>query len=801
MLGPDAPPHPRLPIWLFGAIAVVGLVLVALRPISPFEQDEVLFLRGVADYDVARHSPHPPGYPLFVGMGKLIRLVLGDPIASLQVVSTAAATASLLLVALVVARLGGRARPAALAAGLLLATPTFLYHSNMGFSDPPGAALALAAVVAAVALDGRPRQAGVTGALAAAALAVRPQLALLMLPTGAWLVWTSIRQRRWLGLLGGLASGVAVSALCWIPAVLATGATRFGQSIVDAVNWLRDHEANAHFPGAALGPGLQHWLIDPWGEPWLAGIFWLAVVAGAVTWWRRGQRRLVRLAGGTAAVYLLLAPWMMGMSEAVRYQLPVLPFLATLAAGVALLPAGAAVIAAAGIWGLAAIAWTGPTLLLRHDELSPAWACLRYVASNFDPTHAVITYDPVFKPHVGYVLDPYEFHLTERRTATAYNSFVPQGVVVFVASNISRGEQSLFVRQWQTAALSTLGRGYYDRCEVSRLPDTATVQFSSTFALVPGGWTLAARGTITLPAGAPPQALRVAAGAEPLTIRVGDGPAIGVPANRQHVALFAAGTAEVTVSSGGLARAAAIELLPLDADNARRITAPPTDRFWVVPTVAHKAGRLGTFWVTDLLVRNPSATALVVELEVLPSLGGAPIVTSSDILPGRTVLLSDVGVSLASSGGDGALHVRAREPFAVLWRTYDREQPHTLSDPGFWPPLQESSARLETDLPPLPFRPGELGVRSAVGVHNPGSTPATADVVMTHGSTVRKERLALPPGGSQVLDGGTLLGPQWRRLAAEVSVWVRANEPVHVFGSTVENDTNHARYVLPDRPR
>ena len=33
--------------------------------------DSVNFALGVRDFDVANHRPHPPGYPLYIALGKL----------------------------------------------------------------------------------------------------------------------------------------------------------------------------------------------------------------------------------------------------------------------------------------------------------------------------------------------------------------------------------------------------------------------------------------------------------------------------------------------------------------------------------------------------------------------------------------------------------------------------------------------------------------------------------------------------------------------------------------------------------
>ena len=91
---------------MLGGLLLYGVALWVLRPLTPFEQDEVLFLRGLEKYDVAKHAPHPPGYPLYIGIGKALRALVGDPVTALQLVSVAAAMAALLFAWLLARRAG-----------------------------------------------------------------------------------------------------------------------------------------------------------------------------------------------------------------------------------------------------------------------------------------------------------------------------------------------------------------------------------------------------------------------------------------------------------------------------------------------------------------------------------------------------------------------------------------------------------------------------------------------------------------------------------------------------------------------
>ncbi len=52
-----------------------------------FNWDAVNFVLALDDYDVRLHHPHPPGYPVFVGMGRIVQIVIPDPNAALVAVA------------------------------------------------------------------------------------------------------------------------------------------------------------------------------------------------------------------------------------------------------------------------------------------------------------------------------------------------------------------------------------------------------------------------------------------------------------------------------------------------------------------------------------------------------------------------------------------------------------------------------------------------------------------------------------------------------------------------------------------
>jgi hypothetical protein len=72
---------------LFGGLASL-FALTRSRWLDDF--DSVNFALALDDFDVTKHQPHPPGYPIYVAAGKLVHLVIGDHAAALTLVSSLA---------------------------------------------------------------------------------------------------------------------------------------------------------------------------------------------------------------------------------------------------------------------------------------------------------------------------------------------------------------------------------------------------------------------------------------------------------------------------------------------------------------------------------------------------------------------------------------------------------------------------------------------------------------------------------------------------------------------------------------
>jgi len=792
--------------WPTAALLAYGVVLWLLRPRTPFEWDEVLFLQALDSYDVALHQPHPPGYPLYVAIGKLVRLLVGDPVRALQLLSVLATLATLALLWHLARRLDAGTWPSRLAVTILALTPTVLFHANVGFSDLPGVALALASAGALTAALDRPERLPGAGALAAATAAVRPQLVLALVPLGIAAMVCAVREKRWRALAGGLIGGATVSLLCWVPAVVVTGPGRFRQALIDAGNWLAEKETTGRLPGAPLDVTRDQWFVFPFGTPLLAITFWLLVVLGGALLWRAGKRRLVLVAGGSGMFYLMAALFTMHYAESVRYVLPALPFFALLAGGVGVLPSGwprRALVGAVAAWCAAAAVWLAPVLALRHREPAPVWESLTWVAENTDQRLVTVVFDGAFKPHVAYLLRARGFRTNEKREAIAYANFVPDGAVVYVTRDARSSGDVLLARAWAGRALPGLTRMLYERCFVTRNAPEESVRFSSDFRVTNTAWELRDHGELSLPTRVPMQLVHAVAGDRALALRLGREPGFELDPGAEAFVPLSPGTAgplAVAVVGGGTTLFPGLDLLPVREQDWRWLTGGAGERELVVPTAAHVSGRLQTLWITDVLVRNADAThplTLMVEFTEQRGQEVKLISRARTVAAGASTLLRDLVARTLGAAGGGGLRLKGDRPFLALWRTYNQTTPHTFTDPVFLPAFAPGEALAAGTLAPFVFRPGKTGVRSNLGLFNPGDVPVEIALTRRGGPALARPDVRLAAGGSWVLDGERLLGLDWRTRAEEFALSFRADQPAFAFICLIENDSNRVTYVFP----
>jgi hypothetical protein len=170
--------------------SVVGLALLffALHlpylPASLEDLDSVNFGLGIRHYDVARHQPHPPGYPVFMLIAKAVATAVPSEARALALVSVVAGTLGVLAMAALFRRLdrnrGHAAWPIA-AVGVAMTAPLYWFTAARPLSDVAGFAAALA--VQAMTLGaGSVRALALAGFCAGLAAGLRSQVVWLTLP-------------------------------------------------------------------------------------------------------------------------------------------------------------------------------------------------------------------------------------------------------------------------------------------------------------------------------------------------------------------------------------------------------------------------------------------------------------------------------------------------------------------------------------------------------------------------------------------------------------------------------------------
>ena len=206
-----------------GAIALAFLALhLPFLPPSLEDLDSINFALGVRDFDVARHQPHPPGYPVFIVAAKLMDVVAGSELLALVVLSVVCGAIAVVAMAAMMNAMDGRTTAAVAATLLTVSTPLYWVTAARPLSDMPGLAAALA--VQALALMARSDRALlVAAALAGLAAGVRSQVVWLTLPVLVLAVARMPGTGRWRRAF--LATGAyACGALAWfIPLVVVSG--------------------------------------------------------------------------------------------------------------------------------------------------------------------------------------------------------------------------------------------------------------------------------------------------------------------------------------------------------------------------------------------------------------------------------------------------------------------------------------------------------------------------------------------------------------------------------------------------
>ena len=192
--------------WLRGLGTPLALFALSLLLRLPFVSnalvnwDAVQFALATRSFDIARHQPHPPGYILYVGWGRLLTWLTGDANAAFVLTSLIAGSLAVALLYVLGREMVG-ARSALLAATLFALSPLVWYYSVVALTYAVESLfLLLVAWLCWRALTGSGERPALLAALMLGiAGGVRQSTLVLLLPLWLYVAWTCGRRTVWCG--------------------------------------------------------------------------------------------------------------------------------------------------------------------------------------------------------------------------------------------------------------------------------------------------------------------------------------------------------------------------------------------------------------------------------------------------------------------------------------------------------------------------------------------------------------------------------------------------------------------------
>jgi hypothetical protein len=299
-------------------VILLAFVFLALHlpylPKSLEDLDSINFALGVRQFDVAHHQPHPPGYPVYIALAKIVHAAVPDEARALGLVSVVAGGLGVLAIGALFVRLerSTGSMDWVPAVALALTSPLYWFTAVRPLSDMPGLAAAMG--VQALTLGAATaRGFYVASFCAGLATGIRSQVAWLTVPLllrritrhhgghgGPRGQTLSVQDSSSVSSVSSVVASFIAGTLLWaVPLILITGGPAaywhalFDQGAEDLGNiqmlWTR-HGARD------VADVLYYALVAPWAAWPLASIVMACMVLGTVWLWRHARQALATLA-------------------------------------------------------------------------------------------------------------------------------------------------------------------------------------------------------------------------------------------------------------------------------------------------------------------------------------------------------------------------------------------------------------------------------------------------------------------------------------------------------------------------
>lgn len=205
-----------LPLTIWPALLFLAALMLYLpgRSSSLDDFDSYSFVMALDDFDIQLQQPQPPGFPVYVVLGRLFNGLLDDSRIALTTLSALSGAAVIALIYTLGIYTTGDQFTAAVGAVLFAVMPIQWLTAEKALSDMPGLAFSLASVAALWAGKKNPRWFIIGGGLLGLSLGVRPQSNIPGVLLFAWAAW------RWITSPGGWRTLAAATAVFVIAVVL-----------------------------------------------------------------------------------------------------------------------------------------------------------------------------------------------------------------------------------------------------------------------------------------------------------------------------------------------------------------------------------------------------------------------------------------------------------------------------------------------------------------------------------------------------------------------------------------------------
>lgn len=396
---PGAVRRPHLLLTMLAVFLTRALFL----PPTLEDIDSVNFALALERFDPRLHQPHPPGYPVYVALARLVHLGVPDPARALALLSALAQAAIVLPLGWLMLRFSASRGEAVAATLITLFNPLFWFNGARPLSDSVGLLFVLAAQAFLIAGIEKPRALIAGAALSGIAMGVRFQAGLLTLPLWLYCLFRAREGRR------AALFALPVAIFLWgIPLVSLSGGPEayleaVGGTLEDALpveplvaTFTVNRAAKAAFQG----------LVSPWvSAPLGLGVTLLSALGFLLL--VRERRPPLGLALLCFAPYLILHLLFQQVSV-LRYSLPYVPLVSWLAVSGLKRPR------LQGAVTLIVLLWSSalsfPALLQYHKEPSPPYAALRAVEAAAKPRESfVLSGHYMFNRYFGLKPEKVEF--------------------------------------------------------------------------------------------------------------------------------------------------------------------------------------------------------------------------------------------------------------------------------------------------------------------------------------------------------------------------------------------------------